>query len=91
MLTHDGFVEFLTSTKRIRSGISTINGHEHEFVKRSISVDRFSGICEYACSPWLTPLWCQAFAAKKLGISRRTLNRKITEMNAAKAEGTDKL
>src|SRR6478672_5793453 len=30
-------------------------------------------------------------AAKKLGISRRTLHRKINEMNAAKAEGTDKL
>src|SRR5262249_25957592 len=25
------------------SGISTIDGHEHEFVKHSISVDRFSG------------------------------------------------
>src|SRR5213079_118645 len=30
-------------------------------------------------------------AAKKLGISRRTLHRKINEMNAAKAEGTNKL
>src|SRR5256712_1326697 len=30
-------------------------------------------------------------AAKKLGISRRTLHRKINEMNAAKAEETDKL
>jgi len=29
-------------------------------------------------------------AAKKLGISRRTLHRKINEMNAAKAEETDK-
>jgi len=27
-------------------------------------------------------------AAKKLGISRRTLHRKINEMNAAKAEGS---
>ena len=43
MLTRNGFVEFLTNTKRMISGISTINGHEHEFVKRSISVDRFSG------------------------------------------------
>jgi hypothetical protein len=61
----------------MRSGISTINGHEHEFVKRSIR--------------WLTPLWCQALRYEKLGISRRTLHRKINEMNAAKAEGTDKL
>src|SRR5438093_3117247 len=30
-------------------------------------------------------------AAKKLGISRRTLHRKINEMNAAKAEEADKL
>jgi DNA-binding NtrC family response regulator len=30
-------------------------------------------------------------AAKKLGISRRTLHRKINEINAAKAEETDKL
>jgi two-component system response regulator AtoC len=30
-------------------------------------------------------------AAKKLGISRRTLHRKINEINAAKAEQTDKL
>lgn len=30
-------------------------------------------------------------AAKKLGISRRMLHRKINEMNAAKAEETDKL
>jgi transcriptional regulator of acetoin/glycerol metabolism len=30
-------------------------------------------------------------AAKKLGISRRTLHRKINEMNAAKAQGSDKL
>jgi hypothetical protein len=29
--------------------------------------------------------------AKKLGISRRMLHRKINEMNAANAEGTDKL
>jgi two-component system response regulator AtoC len=30
-------------------------------------------------------------AAKKLGISRRTLHRKLNEMNAARAKGTDKL
>jgi transcriptional regulator of acetoin/glycerol metabolism len=30
-------------------------------------------------------------AAKKLGISRRTLHRKINEMNAAKTEETNKL
>ena len=42
-------------------------------------------------NPWLTPLWSQAFAAKKLGISRRTLHRKINEMNLAtkSAEAAD--